>query len=148
MIYVFDFRFDSSQSLFVLQLGNLLRSFLNMLNRHLKNGKNAYSLFLLAGPISANQIAGSEPVKQADIRCLLFFIIFRGTQLWPKASGWSSRLLARTCNKYPYEELFSEPFKLTDFETALELSKQQTFYRVCMKPWVYRGFTKMNMSLS
>ena len=42
--------------------------------------------------------------------------------------------LARTCKKYPYEELFSEPFKLTDFETALELSKQQTFYRVCMKP--------------
>ena len=42
--------------------------------------------------------------------------------------------LASTCNKYPYEELFSEPFKLTDFDRALELSKQQIFYRVCMKP--------------
>ena len=117
--------------------------FYNMFNRHPKKGKNVYSLFLLDGPISANQIACSEPVRQADT-C---FWSFSGVHNYgPKHLDEAVAFLARTCKKYPYEELFSEPFKLTDFETALELSKQQTFYRVCMKPWVYRGFTKINMT--
>ncbi|KAJ7384566.1 hypothetical protein OS493_021197 [Desmophyllum pertusum] len=42
--------------------------------------------------------------------------------------------LSRTCTRYPYNELFSPTFKLADFETALQLSKQQSFYRVCVEP--------------
>ncbi|XP_022780350.1 uncharacterized protein LOC111321670 isoform X2 [Stylophora pistillata] len=42
--------------------------------------------------------------------------------------------LSRTCDKYPYDELFSPSFKLTDFEQALEQSKQQVYFRVCVTP--------------
>lgn len=42
--------------------------------------------------------------------------------------------LSRTCEKYPYKELFSQPYKLADFKTALVLSQQQTFYRICVEP--------------
>lgn len=42
--------------------------------------------------------------------------------------------LSRTNTKYPYGELISPPYKIEDFQTALELAQKQTFYRVCVKP--------------
>lgn len=63
----------------------------------------------------------------------------------PKHLDEAVDFLSKTCNKYPYEELFSPPFKLTDFEAALELSKQQTFYRVCMEPWAHWRLTRVDL---
>jgi len=57
----------------------------------LKKGKNVSSLFYFAGPISANQTARSEPVRQADVWFLLSFIIFQEYTTMAQ-SIWMKRL--------------------------------------------------------
>lgn len=92
----------------------------------------------MASRILANHIVILLAQTQSDrlisgFSCL--FCCFSGVHNYgPKHLDEAVAFLARTCHKYPYEELFSEPIKLTDFETALGLSKQQTFYRVCVEP--------------
>jgi len=92
----------------------------------------------LASRILANHIVILLAQTQSDrlIPDFCYFICcFSGVHNYgPKHLDEAVAFLARTRNKYPYEELFSEPIKLTDFETALGLSKQQTFYRVCVEP--------------
>jgi len=90
----------------------------------------AGGVYVLAGmvhPESKLNVTGEQIIRKC--------ITIKGVHNYgPKHLDGAVAFLARTCNKYPYEELFSEPFKLTDFETALELSKQQRFYRVCVEP--------------
>ncbi len=43
-------------------------------------------------------------------------------------------LLERTVEKYPYEELVSPPFVLADLDMAVQAAKEQTHFRVAVKP--------------
>ena len=42
--------------------------------------------------------------------------------------------LARTVDAYPYAELVSPLYKLQDIATALEVARQQNYFRVCLAP--------------
>ncbi|XP_065844240.1 uncharacterized protein [Oscarella lobularis] len=44
--------------------------------------------------------------------------------------------LSRTVDKYPYEELFSEPHSLRNFDAAYDLALSRKFLRVCFNPQI------------
>ena len=72
----------------------------------------------------------------SDSEVIFSFIFFSSGihNYGPQHLDEAVSFLSRTCEKYPYKELFSQPYKLADFETALVLSLQQTFYRICVEP--------------
>lgn len=87
-------------------------------------------LYVLAGMVHPNSnldITGEQIIRKC--------ITIKGIHNYgPQHLDEAVSFLSRTCDNYPFEELFSPSFKLMDFEQALQLSKQQAFNRVCVEP--------------
>ncbi|XP_068693635.1 L-threonine 3-dehydrogenase-like isoform X1 [Montipora foliosa] len=86
-----------------------------------------YVLIGMVHPDSKLDLTGEQIIRKC--------ITIKGIHNYsPQHLDKAVSFLSRTYIKYPYKQLFSQPFKLADFQTALKLAQQQKFYRVCVVP--------------